>query len=78
MSLRGFPAAASTNYCGGSDFGPIEDSNLSANFRSAENAKLGMKRVSAPDPEHPFQTLLLGVRPCPSAPDRSRGGEPPN
>ncbi|TAW32043.1 hypothetical protein ELH93_22140 [Rhizobium leguminosarum] len=40
----------------GSDFGPIEDSNLSANFRSAENAKFSVKRVSAPDPEHPFQT----------------------
>jgi len=32
------------------------DSNLSANFRSAETAKLSTKRVSAPDPEHPFQT----------------------
>ncbi|NKM13012.1 hypothetical protein GFL85_18580 [Rhizobium laguerreae] len=42
----------------GSDFGPIEDSNLSANFRSAENAKLSVKRVSAPDPEHAFQTPL--------------------
>lgn len=32
------------------------DSNLSANFRSAETANLSTKRVSAPDPEHPFQT----------------------
>ncbi|NKM15547.1 hypothetical protein GFL85_32005 [Rhizobium laguerreae] len=32
-------------------------SNPSANFRSAEPAKLSTKRVSAPDPEHPFQTL---------------------
>ncbi|TAZ29828.1 hypothetical protein ELH73_08145 [Rhizobium leguminosarum] len=32
------------------------DSNLSANFRSAEPAKLSTKRVSAPDPERPFQT----------------------
>lgn len=32
------------------------DSNLSANFRSAETTKLSTKRVSAPDPEHPFQT----------------------
>jgi hypothetical protein len=41
---------------GESDFGPMVDSNLSANFRSAETAKLSTKRVSAPDPEHPFQT----------------------
>ncbi|NKK67172.1 hypothetical protein GFL51_16000 [Rhizobium leguminosarum bv. viciae] len=32
------------------------DSNLSVNLRSAETAKLSTKRVSAPDPEHPFQT----------------------
>ncbi|TAU68286.1 hypothetical protein ELI45_10865 [Rhizobium ruizarguesonis] len=32
------------------------DSNLSANFGSAETATLSTKRVSAPDPEHPFQT----------------------
>ncbi|RWX07207.1 hypothetical protein EHI47_08085 [Rhizobium leguminosarum] len=31
-------------------------SKLSANFRSADTAKLSTKRVSAPDPEHPFQT----------------------
>ncbi|PDS78990.1 hypothetical protein CO654_32335 [Rhizobium sp. L18] len=50
-------STASRNCCG-SDFGPIEDGKLSANYWSVENAKLGVKRVSAPDPEHPFQTLL--------------------
>ncbi|TBZ77022.1 hypothetical protein E0H43_06900 [Rhizobium leguminosarum bv. viciae] len=44
------------NIASESDFGPMVDSNLSANFRSAETAKLSTKRVSAPDPEHPFQT----------------------
>lgn len=46
-----------------SDFGPMVDSNLSANFRSAETAKLSTKRVSAPDPEHPFQTRFQESRP---------------